>query len=263
MNIALPALVVFLLLLPGFIFRYSYKRTEKTLLDFKPFGEATLKSILAAIVLDALWARVIPPIFGYEVDFTSLLALLSGAGALDSAAKAIAKTGHIAWPIYLFFLSLFAFAWVSGRGSRWVIEECGWDKKHRRFSSLFRFDTPWFYLFKGYDEDITPDGVYVAAVVDIDGGPYLYIGVLREYFFAESGELDRLVLSTVVRRRLSSDRQDPSESNTAGSDDTIDSDRYYPIAGDYFVVKYSEIHTLNIRYIRLRPTGPANNDEVE
>lgn len=252
MNIALPALIVFLLLLPGFLFRYSYKRTEKTLLDFKPFGEATLKSIFAAFILDAVWGWVIPPVFGFKVDFAILLALLSGSGQADAFSKALSQASKYGWPTYCFFLSLFVFSWGAGRIARAVIEECAWDRKGRRFSNALRFDTPWFYLFKGYDEEKTPDGVYVAALVDIDGGPYLYAGVLSEYFFTESGELDRLVLSAVVRRKLSNDRSDE------GATQSPSNDRFYSISGDYFVLKYSEINTLNIRYIRLgQPTASA------
>jgi len=39
MNVALPALIVFFLLLPGFVFRTNLKRVERTSLDFSPFGQ--------------------------------------------------------------------------------------------------------------------------------------------------------------------------------------------------------------------------------
>lgn len=51
MNVALPALIVFFLLLPGFIFRTNLKRVERTSLDFSPFRqvvaeEAGLSSVM-------------------------------------------------------------------------------------------------------------------------------------------------------------------------------------------------------------------------
>ena len=250
MNIALPALIVFLLLLPGFLFRYSYKRTEKTLLDFKPFGETTLKSIFAAFIIDATWALLAPRWSGYQIDFGNLLAFLSGAAQPDAFRAAVRQASENAWPIYLFFLLLFMGSWSAGRAARKTIELLRLDQRDKTFAETFRFDTPWFYLFNGYDEDEPPDGVYIAAVVDMDGGPYLYVGILQEYFFTENGELDRLVLSDVVRRKLSQDKiENPKDEDTdLGS---TGHERFYPIAGDYFVLKYSEIHTLNIRYVRL------------
>jgi len=50
MNVALPALIVFFLLLPGFIFRTNLKRAERTSLDFSPFGQVVAEGILWASV---------------------------------------------------------------------------------------------------------------------------------------------------------------------------------------------------------------------
>ncbi len=52
MNVAFSALLVFLLLLPGFLFRTYFKRAEKVVLDIKPFGQAAIDAFLAALVLD-------------------------------------------------------------------------------------------------------------------------------------------------------------------------------------------------------------------
>ena len=43
MNVALPALVIFLLVLPGFVFRSRFKRAERTALDYAPFGRVVPK----------------------------------------------------------------------------------------------------------------------------------------------------------------------------------------------------------------------------
>lgn len=49
MNVALPALIVFLLLLPGFIFRTNLKRSERTSLDYSPFGHVVAEAVLWAL----------------------------------------------------------------------------------------------------------------------------------------------------------------------------------------------------------------------
>jgi hypothetical protein len=52
MNVALPALIVFFLLLPGFIFRTNLKRAERTSLFVLRYSEA--------ITLNIQYARLIP-----------------------------------------------------------------------------------------------------------------------------------------------------------------------------------------------------------
>lgn len=125
MNVALPALIVFLVLLPGFIFRARFKRTERTSLDFSPFGHVAAGAVL------------------------------------------------------------------------------------------------------------TEEAV-------------LYTGVLDNFYFDPDGHLDRLVLLGVARRPIARDKN-------ADTGDVTMADRFYPIDGDAFVLRYSEIVTLNVQYVHLAP----------
>lgn len=87
--------------------------------------------------------------------------------------------------------------------------------------------------------------IIVSAVVDVAGEAFLYTGFLDESFFAPDGTLDRLVLRTVMRRPISADKK-PAEAERASS-----AERFYPVDGDYFVMRYSEAITLNIQYVKL------------
>ncbi|SMC74176.1 PEP-CTERM protein-sorting domain-containing protein [Polynucleobacter kasalickyi] len=51
MNFALPATLILLILLPGFIVRSRFKRVKKQSLDFSPFGLAFTEGICWAIFL--------------------------------------------------------------------------------------------------------------------------------------------------------------------------------------------------------------------
>lgn len=77
-------------------------------------------------------------------------------------------------------------------------------------------------------------------------GWFNFIVCLLSYAFGypvEMGELDRLLLTQTQRRTLADDRaQDGSNA---------DAIRFYPIAGDIFVLPYSEIKTLNVSYLSL------------
>lgn len=79
MNVALPALIVFFLLLPGFIFRTNLKRAERASLDFSPFGQLVAEGILWALALHFSWLSVSHFVFGHDFDPVVLLKLLSSA----------------------------------------------------------------------------------------------------------------------------------------------------------------------------------------
>jgi hypothetical protein len=174
MNVALPALVVFVLLLPGFVARSRIKRAERLSLDYSPFGQVVTEAVGWSFVLHLLWVAL---------------------------TQARAPGG-----------------------------------------------SPWYYLLSGadFDEGDVPDFIVVSAIVDVAGAPYLYMGVLEDYFLNEEGGLDRLILQQVMRRPLRCDKlPEEKDRNLA---------RFYPIDGDYFVLRYSEAITLNVEYVKFEST---------
>ena len=84
-------------------------------------------------------------------------------------------------------------------------------------------------------------------MVEFKEGSYLYTGVLDDYEVNEDGQLDRLLLVQAQRRTLGSDREYDAENDKYLEDKT----RFYPIAGDVFVLRYEEIKTLNVSYLAL------------
>jgi hypothetical protein len=77
MNVALPALIVFLLLLPGFIFRTRLKRAERTSLDFSPFGQVAAEAVMWAVFAHLLWLAVSYWVFRHQLEPAVLMKLLS------------------------------------------------------------------------------------------------------------------------------------------------------------------------------------------
>ena len=255
MNVAFSALLVFLLLLPGFLFRTYFKRAEKVVLDVKPFGRAAIDAFLTALVLDLAWYGVSHAITGKAVDFHAMLTLVAGekSPGLESAITELASDP---WRPGLFFVSLYAFAIAAGLGLRRVVTRLKLDRRGAPLANVLRFDTPWYYLFTGYDRPVPPNGVAIGAVVSLGGIAYLYTGVLVEYFLDDQGQLNRLVLASAARRPLSEDAAEESEESSAeGSPARAQpgDERFYPIEGDYFVLRYSEVLTLNVRYLDLSP----------
>jgi hypothetical protein len=119
----------------------------------------------------------------------------------------------------------------------------------RRLGSL-HFANDWHYLFSGeiHRDRPPPDAVVVAATVEHAGQVYLYVGYLRDYAVDRDGELKRLHMNSVVRRRIGDDR---GPGQTQQLPDT--SGRFYPITGDELVIIFRDVRTLNVRYLYFKP----------
>jgi len=244
MNIALPALVILLLLMPGFIIRSRFKIVERQSLDYSPFGLVFTEGITWAIALHTIWLAISLTCLGYTFQIENLLYLISADPNKTSIAISFIKDKTELLAFY--FLSLYATCYTLPPIIRLIISGLRVDKFESKLSWIFRFHkAPWYYLLSGadFDKDEKPDLVAVSAIVDVAGSPYLYTGQLDEYYLDENGKLDRLILSNTMRRTLDKDKsRDNGE---------LIEDRFYPIDGDYFVLRYDEAITLNIRYIKL------------
>jgi hypothetical protein len=81
----------------------------------------------------------------------------------------------------------------------------------------------------------------------------LYVGVLDDFFFDSDGNLDRLILQNVARRPLSADK------NKAGPEIGTTDERFYDIDGDSFVLRYQDVKTLNVQYVKLTTVTTAES----
>lgn len=252
MNIALPALVAFLLLFPGFIFRARFKLAERTSLDFSPFGRVAADAILWALFAHLLWLFLSFFLFSQRFEPAVLLKLLSSAP--NSQAEAISAVSRDFRWIASYFGSLFLAALVVPVVLRSQIAKHRLDRATARFSSIFRFhDAPWYYLLTGADfpEEEKPDLIMISAIVEVAKDAVLYVGVLDDFFFDSEGKLDRLILQGVARRPLSADKKTASPKGGANDE------RFYDIDGDSFVLRYEEVKTLNVQYVKLTTTELA------
>lgn len=243
MNIAFPALLVFLIVLPGFIFRFSFRISEKTVIDQTPFATAFVKGVIISALFHLPWS-LICDLIGHSVDYNALLMLLASPQRESALVTIIADVANEFPRIILYFVSLYFFAAVLGIFLRYLVVKFKLDR-NEIVGPFVKFDTPWYYLFSGYHEAFDVDGVVVSAIVEIDKTGYIYTGLLKEYFFAPDGTLERIVIEMAMRRPLSNDK------TTDRNNLEERFERYYKIDGDYFVLRYSEIKTLNIEFIRV------------
>lgn len=254
MNLALPTLIVFIVLLPGFIFRSGLKRVERISIDFSPFGRVATEGVIWAILLHLIWLMLSYFLFSRKFDPVVFLNILSSVPASQSKASLEAGS-EFSW-ISTYFISLLLISFVLPAVIRSAISKFRLDRDGTLFSSIFRFhDAPWYYLLTGadFEVDSQPDLIKVSAIVEVAKEAVLYVGVLNDFYFDADGQLDRLILQNVSRRPVSSDKLLDSIQGPQIEE------RFYPIDGDNFVLRYGEAITLNIQYIKLTES-PINSD---
>lgn len=276
MNVAFPALLVLLLILPGIIVRYAYARGSwgwSSPTSFRNASDELAYGVIFAVGLHA-FALSLAHRLGHHADLAALLALLTGSFGRDDeryAATVRAITDHPG-AIATYFLSLWFGSALIGNRAHAFVRRFRLDRRFR----LLRFRNEWWYLLKGevlefpespeYSREPRPESlVYLSTVVDHASGSYLYRGIVVDWTFDREGQLDTVVLIFAHRRSLGDDRtNDPSprERGERGAPD----DRYYDIWGDRFVIRYSELRTMNLDYFTITEEGsdvaPTNDPGV-
>lgn len=122
MNVALPALIVFLLVLPGFIFRSRFKRAERDSLDYSPFGQVAAEAVMWAGCAHLLWLAVSYQLFGHSLDPVVLMKLLSSdPGGQARATDAVGR--DFGW-ISAYFITLTAVSYILPKILRAIISRC-------------------------------------------------------------------------------------------------------------------------------------------
>lgn len=244
MSIALPALVVFIVLFPGIVVRSRIKLVEQASLDYSPFGQIIAEAVVWSAILHTVWIALMH-VVTTRVFRPDLVLKLLGTDT-TSQTRALDQVAARAYPVLLYFGSLTVAAYLGAYAFRRVVKAYRLDRLGSRFDWVFRFTkAPWYYLLSGADFDVdhVPDFIAVSAIVNIGGQPILFTGILGDFFLDKDGNLDRVVLKEVMRRPLSKDKDGEAEGPQL--------ERFYPIEGDYFVLRYSEAITLNIEYIKL------------
>jgi hypothetical protein len=246
-NVAFPALLTFLLILPGFIFRSAFTRSEKTQLDSRPYTSETVKSLILATILHTIWINAAHIISSATIDYHAFLSLLtfSRGEPLENAVRQASTEIPF---IVKYFLSIYVGSYLLGTLAQKSVIKYKLDR-HPILSDLSRFDTPWFYLFKGFNDDADgADFVKLAVTLPHVGSTYLYYGILEDFFLTDDGQLERIVLSSVVRRKLEADDLITGNDQERSSDITH---RFYEILGDRLILKYTDITSLNIEYYKI------------
>jgi hypothetical protein len=274
MSFAFPALLVFLLVLPGIILRYSYARGPwgwASPTSLRRVSEELAYGVAFALVLHVAWLVLVRRL-GFEPDVDSMFLLLVGnfgerSEHLERVRSSVA--GH--YPgVAAYLVSLYAAAGVAGNLGHRAVRRLKLD----HLTKTFRFDNYWYYMLTGEVLDFrenagegrSVDGVYFSAVVDHASGSYLYRGIVSDFTFDRDGALDTVVLTDAHRRKLVDDREEREPPPHIGPSEP--DERYYEIRGDFLVLRSAEIRTVNLDYFAVTleesvPAGIAEGDTGE
>jgi hypothetical protein len=264
-SLALPAAVLLLLVLPGFLAVQGFLgRIGRLSVD--PVGQSGLTwtwiiALPIAAALHAVWCYGVSKCCSHHVDLEAALALLSGVtpdkSGWNEAKDAVVNNGA---RIFWYFFSIYAAAALAGVGVRRLIRRQRLDIALR----FFRFATPWQYLLSGELHLIellqepqirglpfvvrrraalawNPPLVVVTASVKVGEKAYLYAGFLKEWGTDSKGEPNWIRLGAARRRELTDDKE-----VTAGEEESWD--RFYLITGFGVVLWCKDITSLNIAY---------------
>lgn len=241
MNIALTALILTFILLPGaaVIRAYYTSLKERNAAIHIAFTDSLIRGLIFSLVIHSI-AICILQTLGFTIDFTLLYLVLKGGEVSipnDEFTKALLR-----FCFYNLVLTALFFG-ITKRVKRFI-QQKNYDLS---FYSL-RNTNYWFQLFSGrYLDDAGVQGerektdmIFLDVLVK---NALIYSGVLIDFHYkAEQDKLENIVLHSVRKRRFNAidDKTKALETGIAS-----------PVPGDVLVIQSADITNINIYYIKL------------
>jgi hypothetical protein len=241
MNFAFSSVIIILLILPGFIFSLELYNSDEPF-HYSPLTYRTILSLFVSIIFLLIWTPLFVKISHCQINYSSLIEIIGGKNN-DQLLQTITSTDLLCFSFYI--ISIYLFSYSLGCVFNFLVKKFKLDAKF----NLLRLESPWYYLLKGYEWEIgEPDLIIITAAVELAGKAYLYNGYLENYYLDKNGELDRLILTDTRRRGIENDHLPTQHGEKTKQ--SIDG-RFYTIDGHNFVLKYSNIKSLNIQFLKI------------
>ena len=268
MNIAFGALILLLLLIPGLFFRVAYLNVRYSGKTFKStIIDETLLALAPAFIIQIGGFLFVEYVLHRSVSLQTIYQLIISSASFKDFEILRRSLG---W-FLLYSVVLWVVSWMLGYAVRTLIKAFGLDYKY----PIFRFQNSWYPILKGTLVNFPGyrhlqaniQLVWIDVIVETKEGSYIYSGVIDDFFLTKEEGLDRIYLKNVRRRRLTNEPNDLPETpaveatpvtdlgeidelEIASEMDDLDK-RYYYMPGDFFIIPYSQIKNMNIRYYSL------------
>jgi len=264
MNLALGALLILILILPGIIFRIAFLKSDslKGNVDTTILGELIF-IVLAASFIHCLFTFTIEWTSHYRIRFDQIYYLIVGAKEAEAIQFGIIKSSLIVFNLYT--LAACTFGVATGIGFQRLVIHYNLDNKY----AFLRLSNEWERLLsgrvlgRGYKNRLEFIQVDVVTTSG-DGSDLLYCGILEKFTLNSKVGLENIYLSSVYRRSMRDDYKSIQELTT--DDDSAATqvlpatsplnpmerkkldERYYNMLGDYFMIPMKEVKNINITY---------------
>ncbi len=237
MNIALGAVIIFILLTPPIAFYFSY--------TFGKFAKAgpkftLLDGILASSIVALFVHAFAVMLIGGNIRFDILLKLLGGELKDLESKVSNADFSKAIKQFALYNSAVFLLAIALGRVARYAVQRTAVHADNE----LLRQKNKWWYLFRGYylkeigSVKLAFDMLYLDLVVDTRDGMVIYSGYLVD-FVCEGEELKRIYLDDTSRRVFI----------TGNTETATQPGKPVSIPGDLFCINYEEVKNMNLRFV--------------
>jgi len=251
MDLVLSSVLLFILFLPGFAFRYGYYTP--------PFSRGAMENkflieiavaIPFAIAFHVIGIVIIEWLTTYNIELPIVGALLVGVNETSEVKAIFTNIKTHLWQIAVYNALLMALAFASGMLFKIFIRSSGLDRK----SPLFRFPNKWYYILSGEILEFPQFGItnpeFDTAVVDIlvntENGSYIYTGELMDFYLSDTGGLESVVIRFPMKKKF----DQPST--------------FQEIPGKFLHIGHDQILNMNVRYITIEETtDPFIGDEAE
>src|SRR5690349_20896077 len=121
MNIAFPAFLIFLGILPGFIFYLTFHNIEDTYLNYEPLTRKTIISVFTAILLHICGLPLLFFATGNKINSELILMLMSGSQGTEYI-MAVKLVGDNLLGCLAYIALLCVFAFMLAKFFRWIIK---------------------------------------------------------------------------------------------------------------------------------------------
>jgi hypothetical protein len=250
MNLALGVLVIFIIAIPGIVFRLTYlsspysKRTISTTAIDEIFN-----SLIPAFIFHGIFILILDAA-GKQVDFQFIYNLLIG----NNTAKNIdALNGYLAGFMTYMLINTavnFACAWLLRQGAL----KYKWYQK----LPILSIYNKWYHVLKPESNENGKISVWLDVLVETKTGDLLYRGFLTDFWLDKDGGIRELHFENVRRRVFTNDPVREVSSGDPGNESEeiapteeqlreVDQ-RYYYIPGERFIIKYEDVRNMNITY---------------
>lgn len=255
MNIALSTVVLFILLIPGLLFRRFYYTEEFSKEYFKQtFFGTFLSAFIPSLIFHSFW-YYLAKFFGHPIDLSVIGNLLTGSNNKEIYNAIDSSIGRI----ILYNGSIAVTAGLAGFFFKKIIR----SKKLDRTYKLFRFQNSWHYVLKGeffdfprasfdlIDTEVEEiEFVYIDALVDTNAGTILYEGIFVDYELSAEGGLNYITLKNTSRKFLSEVVEKPLPDKQS----EIEEDKH-SINGHIVVLPFHQIKNINLSYYRIEESN--------